>query len=189
MFADLLVDLEALPEHDRFYSVIKGVLASNIFDWGAQVADARTPRAACRMPHAPSCARRHGCVRRGETRARARVAAGASGRSPRARAAQATVELYQSGTILEIYRRTVDKLVRPWRVDDFDALRARFFGAAARPHRRAVIFVDNAGADFVLGILPLARFLLQVRAPSRALRRRGRAEGRGPEVPNAGAVL
>jgi hypothetical protein len=105
--------------------------------------------------------------------------------------AQATVELYQSGTILEIYRRTVDKLVRPWRVDDFDALHARFFGAAARPHRRAVIFVDNAGADFVLGILPLARFLLQARAPSRALRPQRARRGAGPrvEVPNAGAVL
>lgn len=33
-------------------------------------------------------------------------------------------------------------------------------GAAVGPWRRAVLFVDNAGADVVLGMLPLARELL-----------------------------
>ena len=48
---------------------------------------------------------------------------------------------------------------RPWLVDDFTALSRRI--CQGRPHRQAVIFVDNAGADFCLGMLPLARFLAQ----------------------------
>lgn len=43
-------------------------------------------------------------------------------------------------------------------VDDMDALLARL---ASRRHRKALIFVDNAGADVALGILPLARELLK----------------------------
>lgn len=46
---------------------------------------------------------------------------------------------------------------RPWCVDDFDALRRRMENG--RPHRKAILFVDNAGADFILGMLPLARYL------------------------------
>jgi type II pantothenate kinase len=46
---------------------------------------------------------------------------------------------------------------RPWRVDDVDAAAADL---GARPPRRAVLFADNAGADLVLGVLPLARHLL-----------------------------
>jgi type II pantothenate kinase len=46
---------------------------------------------------------------------------------------------------------------RPWLIDDFDALTS----ALLRPdrHRRAIFFVDNAGGDFVLGAVPLARWL------------------------------
>lgn len=49
---DLLQELDAMSARDRLTSLIEGVLAANIFDWGAR----------------------------------------------------ATVELYQNGTILEIYR-------------------------------------------------------------------------------------
>lgn len=48
---------------------------------------------------------------------------------------------------------------RPWIVDDFDALERRMLTGPV--HRKAVMFVDNAGADFVLGMLPLARYLAQ----------------------------
>ena len=63
---------------------------------------------------------------------------------------------------------------RPWCVDDFDALAAKWVGGdgdgdgdgdektAARrpfPYKKCVMFVDNAGADVVLGMLPLAREL------------------------------
>ena len=53
---------------------------------------------------------------------------------------------------------------RPWRCDTFDALAAHWTAAVAAarrpPFKRAIIFVDNAGADVVLGVLPLARALL-----------------------------
>ncbi|KAL3694172.1 hypothetical protein R1sor_007823 [Riccia sorocarpa] len=77
----------------------------------------------------------------------------------------ACVELYRSGTIMEIYRMSRDKMKRPWRVDDFDLLRKRWTGEGdstpPKPHKRALLFVDNAGADIVLGVIPFARELLQ----------------------------
>ncbi len=49
-------------------------------------------------------------------------------------------------------------LARPWVFDDLDAwLRAWRRG----PHRRAIVFVDNAGADVVLGMFPLIREMLR----------------------------
>ncbi|KAJ7558584.1 hypothetical protein O6H91_04G047400 [Diphasiastrum complanatum] len=70
---------------------------------------------------------------------------------------RACVELYKSGTILEIYRMSRSKMQRPWRVDDFD----NFKKSWNQPHFRALLFVDNSGADIVLGMLPLARELLR----------------------------
>jgi len=59
-----------------------------------------------------------------------------------------------------------DKIVadikpRPWLIDDFDALLdiLPVTGDEPAPWAKAVILVDNAGADFVLGIMPLARQL------------------------------
>jgi len=46
---------------------------------------------------------------------------------------------------------------RPWLVDDNDALADRLL--RGRPHRKAIFFIDNAGSDFVLGAVPLARYL------------------------------
>ncbi len=48
---------------------------------------------------------------------------------------------------------------RPWLVDDFAAISRRFIHGPI--HRKAILFVDNAGADFILGMLPLARYLAQ----------------------------
>lgn len=47
---------------------------------------------------------------------------------------------------------------RQWLVDDCAVLVQRIL---ALRYRQVLIFVDNAGADVVLGVLPLARFLLQ----------------------------
>ncbi|MEO1237072.1 MAG: ARMT1-like domain-containing protein [Planctomycetota bacterium] len=47
---------------------------------------------------------------------------------------------------------------RPWRFDGLDAWLSRLNGPA---HRAAVLFVDNAGPDMTLGMLPLARELLR----------------------------
>jgi type II pantothenate kinase len=46
---------------------------------------------------------------------------------------------------------------RPWLIDDFDAFAERMVGGTV--HRKAVFFVDNAGSDFMLGALPMVRWL------------------------------
>ncbi|CAN6453084.1 unnamed protein product [Victoria cruziana] len=109
---DLLVELDSMDEEARLLALIEGVLAANIFDWGAR----------------------------------------------------ACVDLYHKGTIIEIYRMSRNKMQRPWRVDDFDLFKKRMLGSAEnkhQPHKRALLFVDNSGADIVLGMLPLARELLR----------------------------
>lgn len=110
---DLLMELDGMDQDARLLTLIEGVLAANIFDWGSR----------------------------------------------------ACVELYHSGTIIEIYRMSRKRMHRPWRVDDFDAFRNRWFGSEGqeppKPHRRALLFVDNSGADIVLGMFPLARELLR----------------------------
>jgi type II pantothenate kinase len=68
-----------------------------------------------------------------------------------------TVGLYERGE-MDFFSVRSRLPQRPWRVDDFDALAARW---ATRRYRKVVMFIDNAGADFVLGMLPLARYLLQ----------------------------
>ncbi|CAL8471142.1 g10684 [Coccomyxa elongata] len=91
--------------------------------------------------------------------------------------AKACVDLYHNGTILEIYREARTKLSRrPWRVDTFDALAHKWLGASSpdslsepaavprSPFRRVIMFVDNAGADVVLGMIPFARELLRMGA-------------------------
>jgi type II pantothenate kinase len=45
---------------------------------------------------------------------------------------------------------------RPWRIDDLDAFTARVLGGR---HRKCVFFIDNAGSDFLLGALPLVRWM------------------------------
>jgi damage-control phosphatase, subfamily II, stand-alone protein len=48
---------------------------------------------------------------------------------------------------------------RPWLIDDFDRLAANLAAAPPTKWSKAVIFLDNAGVDFVLGVMPLAREL------------------------------
>ena len=47
---------------------------------------------------------------------------------------------------------------RPAKFDTSKALRERLLAGPA--YQKAVIFVDNSGADIVLGIIPFARYLL-----------------------------
>ena len=49
---------------------------------------------------------------------------------------------------------------RPWLIDDFDKWR-EFLTKTHGKLKRVMFFVDNAGADFVLGCIPLARILAQ----------------------------
>jgi type II pantothenate kinase len=46
---------------------------------------------------------------------------------------------------------------RPWLVDDYDQLARRILHGPR--HRKAVFFIDNAGSDFLLGALPMIRWL------------------------------
>jgi len=54
-------------------------------------------------------------------------------------------------------RQTLPK--RPWLIDDYDKLADRLLNG--RPYRKAVFFIDNAGSDFLLGALPMIRWLAQ----------------------------
>ncbi|MEM1211810.1 MAG: ARMT1-like domain-containing protein [Planctomycetota bacterium] len=49
---------------------------------------------------------------------------------------------------------------RPWFIDDADQWLERVGSTGLPPYRCACLFVDNAGPDITLGMLPLARFLL-----------------------------
>jgi uncharacterized protein with ATP-grasp and redox domains len=46
---------------------------------------------------------------------------------------------------------------RPWLIDDYDRLESRLLEGP--PYRKAVYFIDNAGSDFLLGALPMMRWL------------------------------
>jgi type II pantothenate kinase len=48
---------------------------------------------------------------------------------------------------------------RPWLMDDYDALAARLLDG--KPYRQVVYFLDNAGSDFLLGVVPMVRWLAQ----------------------------
>jgi type II pantothenate kinase len=63
--------------------------------------------------------------------------------------------LETSAQFLDAVERTKQ---RPWFVDDYDLL-AEDLAELPPLWGKAVVFVDNAGADFVLGIMPLAREL------------------------------
>ena len=49
-----------------------------------------------------------------------------------------------------------DKITRPWLVDDFDAYAERVLSGR---HKKAVFFLDNAGSDCILGVIPFVRHL------------------------------
>ncbi|KAK8568379.1 hypothetical protein V6N12_006932 [Hibiscus sabdariffa] len=71
-----------------------------------------------------------------------------------------------SAQLAEVFSRdgmsflvTCQNLVpRPWVIDDLDTFKATW---SKKSWKKAVIFVDNSGADVILGILPFARELLK----------------------------
>jgi len=70
---------------------------------------------------------------------------------------KATLDLYKSGSLdFHATRRRLKP--RPWLIDDLDRWVDRVMDGPA--HRCAVLFVDNAGCDIVLGMIPFARWLL-----------------------------
>lgn len=72
--------------------------------------------------------------------------------------AEHTQKMFEEGTVDFASIRAKLK-PRPWRYDAMDAWKARY---CVTPYRQALLFVDNAGPDVVLGMIPLARHLLQL---------------------------
>eukprot|EP00775_Hariotina_reticulata_P011600 gene11600-11744_t len=72
--------------------------------------------------------------------------------------AAASAQRYESGKGAGFHCALEQLLPRPWVVDDLDAVLLHFQQHA---YRKAVLFVDNAGADVILGMLPFARQLLK----------------------------
>lgn len=64
-----------------------------------------------------------------------------------------TIAMYQRGEV-DFVRILANVPPRPWFVDHADSVLDRL---AARSWRKAMFFVDNAGTDIVLGVVPLAR--------------------------------
>jgi type II pantothenate kinase len=70
--------------------------------------------------------------------------------------AEATAKAYlNSGPDFFATRQSLVR--RPWLIDDFDAASQRLLHG--KPHRKAVFFIDNAGSDFLLGALPMMRWM------------------------------
>ncbi|XP_050497779.1 4'-phosphopantetheine phosphatase isoform X2 [Diabrotica virgifera virgifera] len=92
--------------HSRWFEIIQGVLAGNVFDWGAKI----------------------------------------------------VIDILESnkGNFgFDEATKTIQK--RPWFSDKLDEFVDKL---KVKPYKTCIIFVDNSGYDFVLGILPLAREFL-----------------------------
>jgi type II pantothenate kinase len=71
--------------------------------------------------------------------------------------AKATTDEHAAGGI--DFFKTFNQLpLRPWFVDHLDAIASRLTPKRC-PYKKAMFFVDNAGADVVLGAMPIARYL------------------------------
>jgi type II pantothenate kinase len=69
----------------------------------------------------------------------------------------ATAHRFSSGSVEFIKIRGEVAANRPWLVEHFDAFVEKMLGGNG--YRKVVVFVDNAGSDCVLGVLPLARWM------------------------------
>ncbi|KAJ3066680.1 hypothetical protein HDU99_003767, partial [Rhizoclosmatium hyalinum] len=56
-----------------------------------------------------------------------------------------------------VFQNAKDKVNHPAKFDDLEQLTKKLIGPG---YKKAVIFVDNSGADIILGIIPFARYLL-----------------------------
>jgi bifunctional damage-control phosphatase, subfamily II, fusion protein len=72
---------------------------------------------------------------------------------------QACVDLYNNGTILDIYKSARKNATRlSWKIDGFEEFSKRLNEDG---YKKAHFFVDNSGADIVLGVLPFVVELLR----------------------------
>lgn len=102
-----LLQLDTISSgREKWIEVVRGVLAGNMFDWGAQ----------------------------------------------------AVTKILETNNGFGL-QQALDRIQkRPWLIDDLDLWLQRIENT---PHQCAIIFTDNAGIDFVLGIVPLVRELLK----------------------------
>lgn len=70
--------------------------------------------------------------------------------------AKASAKMFADGTAPSFFETRGQLTPRPWLIDDFDVLAARF---GVHKHKKAVYFIDNAGSDFLLGATPMIRWL------------------------------
>jgi damage-control phosphatase, subfamily II, stand-alone protein len=70
--------------------------------------------------------------------------------------AKASAKMYADGAGPSFFETRGNLVDRPWLIDDFDAMAAKF---GAHKHKKAVYFIDNAGSDFLLGATPMIRWL------------------------------
>ncbi|MFP4356084.1 MAG: ARMT1-like domain-containing protein [Phycisphaerae bacterium] len=67
--------------------------------------------------------------------------------------------MHLQGTAEEFFDMMDELKERPWLIDDFDHVEAALLDGPPAKWSKVVMFVDNAGPDFVLGVMPLAREL------------------------------
>jgi damage-control phosphatase, subfamily II, stand-alone protein len=70
--------------------------------------------------------------------------------------AEATAKQFLAGSP-DFFKIRESLAPRPWLIDDYDALSLRFLTGPI--HRKCVFFIDNAGSDFLLGAIPMIRWL------------------------------
>jgi type II pantothenate kinase len=77
---------------------------------------------------------------------------------------EATAHQFLNGATID-FHKTREKLPkRPWRIDQYDPFAEKVLSrerSERAPYRKAVFFIDNAGSDFLLGALPMMRYLAQ----------------------------
>lgn len=135
----------------RLLALIEGVLAANIFDWGS--------RACVDLYHKGTIIEIYRMSRKKMQRPwRASI--------PSLNFLNVTVALRPLRVIKKkscaVTNYIINFMYFFLQIDDFDMFKKRMLtDRKDQPYKRALLFVDNSGADVVLGMLPLARELLR----------------------------
>ena len=148
----LLADLDAMPDEARMIALMEGCFAGNIFDVGANATLALFKSGQMDFLATRATLKRRPWRMDDLDAWLARMNA-----SP---ATSATSRDREGADALQ--RGATDAACAAGQDNRFLTGAARDGGFSSRgPHRAAVLFVDNAGCDVVLGMIPLARELLR----------------------------
>lgn len=79
---------------------------------------------------------------------------------------EATARQFLNGATIDFHATRAKLPQRPWRIDQYDAFAQKLLSRerserGAPPYKKAIFFIDNAGSDFLLGALPMMRYLAQ----------------------------